>query len=133
MADLDTLRPEVRAAMEAMDADVQTREWLCIRAELLRLAMIETDALIALDCEHDWQAEHERAEKAEAELAATTEATRLERARCLQAVADEAELPGEMPDEMWDYLDGDRDAMQMALRMAVRQTKEGIRERINAV
>ncbi|MDE2107509.1 MAG: hypothetical protein KGL39_60510 [Patescibacteria group bacterium] len=38
MADLDTLRPEVHAAMEAMDADVQTLEWLCIRAELLRLA-----------------------------------------------------------------------------------------------
>ncbi|HET7161660.1 MAG TPA: hypothetical protein VFI32_03210, partial [Rhodanobacteraceae bacterium] len=41
MNDLDTLRPEVRAAMEAMDADVQTLEWLCIRAELLRLAALE--------------------------------------------------------------------------------------------
>ncbi|HEY9664854.1 MAG TPA: hypothetical protein V6C65_40965 [Allocoleopsis sp.] len=42
MADLDTLPPEV----------------------------LESKALIAPDFEHDWQVEHERAEKAEAELAA---------------------------------------------------------------
>ena len=73
MNDLDTLRPEVREAAEEIDeilGSFGNEEWKAIRAELLRLAMIETDALIALDCEHDWQVEHERAEKAEAELAA---------------------------------------------------------------
>ena len=68
MADLDALRPEIREAVEVMDARVSHATWQPIRAELLRLAAIEADALIALDCEHDWQVEHERAEKAEAEL-----------------------------------------------------------------
>lgn len=77
MIDLDHLRPEVREAINRQDRQKKCDEYcpVCedratIRAELLRLAMIESDALIALDCEHDWQVEHERAEKAEAELAA---------------------------------------------------------------
>lgn len=73
--ELEKLRPEVRKAVQELDgkaypgSQTHTR-WQTIRAELLRLAMIETDALIALDCEHDWQVMRERAERAEAELAA---------------------------------------------------------------
>lgn len=58
------------------------------------------------------------------------EAISAERDRCLQAVDDETEFPGDMPDEMWDAIAGDRDAMAEALRIAVRLTKDGIRERI---
>lgn len=65
-------------------------------------------------------------------FAATAESTRLERDRCLRAVDDEPDLPGDMPDEMWTAIAGDRDAIQQVLRIAVRQTKAGIRERINA-
>lgn len=63
-------------------------------------------------------------------FAINAEATRIERERCLQAVKDEPELPGDMPDEMWATIAGDRDAITEALRVAVRQTKAGIRERI---
>ena len=63
-------------------------------------------------------------------FAINAEATRIERERCLQAVEDEPELPGDMSDEMWDAIAGDRDAMAEALRIVVRQTKAGIRDRI---
>lgn len=81
MADLDTLRPEVREAIRDLAIAARLRPEYqqpvgIIRAELLRLATIETDALIALDCEHDWQVEHKRAEKAEAELAEALKANR---------------------------------------------------------
>lgn len=65
-------------------------------------------------------------------FAVNAEATRIERERCLQAVKDEPELPGEMPDAMWNKIAGDRDAITEALRIAVKQTKRGIRDRINA-
>ncbi|HSH42968.1 MAG TPA: hypothetical protein VK973_12660 [Arenicellales bacterium] len=58
------------------------------------------------------------------------EATRIERERCLLAVEDEPELPGDMPDAIWAAIDGDLDAMAEALRIVVRQTKARIRERI---
>src|SRR5574337_1317000 len=78
MTDLDTLRPEVREAVFEIDCypfdcKHNVRHWKNVRAELLRLATIEADALIALDCEHDWQVEHKRAEKAEAELLRLTD------------------------------------------------------------
>lgn len=65
-------------------------------------------------------------------LSATAEATKIERERCLQAVDDEPELPGDMPDDMWETIVGDRDATAEAMRVVVRQTKAGIRERIIA-
>lgn len=65
-------------------------------------------------------------------FAATAEATRIERARCLEAIASVPELPGEMPDEMWNKVMGDRDAMTEALRIAVRKTKEEAADAINA-
>lgn len=65
-------------------------------------------------------------------LSVTAEATKIERERCLQAVDDEPELPGDMPDEMWEAIVGDRDATAEAMRVVVRQTKAGIRERIIA-
>lgn len=77
MNDLETLRPEVQEAMHRLEnylhitidgKHFRSEDYDTIRAELLRLAAIEADALIALDCEHDWQVEHERAEKAKAEL-----------------------------------------------------------------
>lgn len=59
MTDLDTLRPEVRAAIHDIAIAARLRPEYqqsvgIIRAELRRLATIEADALIALDCEHDW-------------------------------------------------------------------------------
>lgn len=63
-------------------------------------------------------------------FAINAEATRIERERCLLAVDDEPELPGDMPDEMWVAIAGDRDAMAEALLIVVRQTKAGIRGRI---
>ena len=65
-------------------------------------------------------------------LFATAEATKIERERCLQAVDDEPELPGDMPDEMWEAIVGDRDATAEAMRVVVRHTKAGIRGRIIA-
>jgi hypothetical protein len=58
------------------------------------------------------------------------EVARMERDRCLCAVDEEPEYPGDMPDEMWEAIRGDRDAMAEALRVTVRLTKKGIRERI---
>lgn len=63
-------------------------------------------------------------------FAINAEATRLERERCLKAVDDEPEFPGEMPDEVWNAFVADRDMVTKALRLAVRQTKAGIRDRI---
>lgn len=63
-------RTDVTVEMFDTLVTVNRDDYDIIRAELLRLATIEADALIALDCEHDWQVEHKRAEKAEAELAA---------------------------------------------------------------
>lgn len=74
MTDLDTLRPEVRKAVQELDGKAypgsRTHEhWLTIRDELLRLAcecaMIPRAQLLA-----NFAAANERAEKAEAELAA---------------------------------------------------------------
>ena len=78
--ELDTLRPEVREAFSRLNQDVHLSpqsfmDWTIIRAELLRLAALEQNAklpdlmaranrLIARG------AANERAEKAEAELAA---------------------------------------------------------------
>ena len=68
---LDTLRPEVRRAIESLDvrADEDWSEYFIIRGELLRLAgecaMIPRAQLLA-----NFAAANERAEKAEAELAA---------------------------------------------------------------
>lgn len=53
-----------------------------------------------------------------------------ERHRCLQAVADEPELPGRMPDEMWTTIRDDRDAVENALKITVQKTKSGIIERM---
>lgn len=77
-SELDNLQPEVLEALHNIELAYATEDFdegdiETIRAELLRLATIEADALIALDCEHDWQVEHKRAEKAEAELAALKE------------------------------------------------------------
>lgn len=63
-------------------------------------------------------------------LAISNEATKVERERCLKAVADEEELPGRMPDEMWAMVQGDRDAVEELMRCVVRETKAAIRERI---
>lgn len=63
-------------------------------------------------------------------FAISAEATRIERERCLKAVEDEPELPGDMPDEMWVAIAGDRDAMAEAMRIVARQTKAGILDRI---
>jgi hypothetical protein len=63
-------------------------------------------------------------------FSACAEATRLERARCLQAVEDEPDLPGKMPDAVWDRIRGDRDAIEVAIRLVVKLTKLGIWERI---
>ena len=63
-------------------------------------------------------------------IAIANEATKNERDRCLKAVADESEVPGNMPDEMWHAIRDDRDAMENVIRIAVQQTKAGIRDRI---
>ena len=58
---------------------------------------------------------------------------KITKAQAYQAIADEAEFPGEMPDEMWMAICNDRDAMTEAMRLAVRETKEGIQKRIEAL
>lgn len=55
-----------------------------------------------------------------------------ERDRCIKAVQDEPELPGDMPDEMWEAIRNDRDAVRQAFVIAVRQTKDEIIRRIRA-
>lgn len=55
-----------------------------------------------------------------------------ERERCIKAVEDEPELPGDMPDEMWEAIRNDRDAVSQAFVIAVRQTKDEIIRRIRA-
>lgn len=62
----------------------------------------------------------------------STEATRIERARCLKAVEEEPELTDEMPDEMFEAIRNDKAAITEALRVTVRETKKGIAERISA-
>jgi len=62
-----------------------------------------------------------------------SEATDIERERCLRAVEDEPELSGDMTDKIWELIAGDRDMMTKALRIVVRQTKTGIRDRIIGV
>jgi len=58
----------------------------------------------------------------------------IERQRCLQAIDDEEEFPGDMPDEMWEALNGcDRQTLTEALRLTVKLTKQGIRERVSPV
>jgi hypothetical protein len=58
----------------------------------------------------------------------SNEATQNERDRCLKAVDDEPEFPGDMPPEMWRMM-SKIDATEI-LRRAVRLTKQGIRDRI---
>lgn len=56
-----------------------------------------------------------------------------EMARCIKAVNDEPELPGEMSNEMfsaYQELVKDKKSITDALRILVRLTKAGIRERI---
>jgi len=65
----------------------------------------------------------------------SAEAMRVERERCLAAVDDEPELPGDMPTEMAEAIaeaikTADVDFFVDAMRLAVRMTKAGIRERI---
>ncbi|HJR11438.1 MAG TPA: hypothetical protein VJ823_08465 [Rhodanobacteraceae bacterium] len=80
MIDLNTLRPEVRMALEVCDRDLpetwhsQTTQWGVIRAELLRL----NGGLNAERLGHEtyiakYTAMRERAERAEAELAVIRE------------------------------------------------------------
>ena len=62
----------------------------------------------------------------------------IDRAAVLKAVDDEPELPGEIPPDMWHALQGaaligDQAFISEALRIAVRQTKQGIRERLEAI
>ena len=64
-----------------------------------------------------------------------SEAIRMERDRCINAVDAEPELPGDMPKEMADaineaFKNEDVDFFINGLRLAVKLTKEGIRERI---
>lgn len=59
------------------------------------------------------------------------DAARVERERCLRAVDQEPELPGDMPDAMWAAIrEASRDDMTEMLRIVVRETKSSIRERI---
>jgi hypothetical protein len=77
MADLDTLRPEVREALAIMDRDCpetidwQRTAWGIIRAELLRLTR-ERDHARQMHADRDEELQDAlgRAENAEAELAA---------------------------------------------------------------
>ncbi len=75
MNDLDTLRPEVREALDRLvyflTGTHNHNDFYTIRAELLRLAGIEAYfELHAPPTPAEWHAANERAEKAEAELAA---------------------------------------------------------------
>ena len=58
MADLDTLRPEVREAVEYLDAGgtawIAKGSWGCIRAELLRLATRNAELEAKATRDHDW-------------------------------------------------------------------------------
>ena len=78
MTDLDTLRPEVREAVNVFDTLGTNRPWRVIRAELLRLAKENADLLSTIELDeqvwvqrdetmHRWI---ERSRNAEAELAA---------------------------------------------------------------
>ncbi len=63
-------------------------------------------------------------------IGAIAEARRIERERCLAAVAAEPEPDGDIPEEMWTAITSNRDTMTKALLIAVRMTKDGIRRRI---
>ena len=54
--------------------------------------------------------------------------------RCLKAVRDEPEFPGEMPLAMWNELDCcDKQTLTTAIRLIVMITKKGIYDRINKI
>ena len=68
-------------------------------------------------------------------LAIKSEATRIEKERCLGAVDAEPEFPDEMPDDMWielslAVLEDDKTCIEECFRLAIRAAKAGIKARI---
>lgn len=93
----------------------------CGRSELLRLI----ESVVGQQLLHQARADELSGAQA------PNDAARVERERCLLAVDQEPELPGDMPDAMWAAIrEASRDDMAEMLRIVVRDTKSSIRERI---